>query len=402
MSDEKPVLKIMPLPGTIKISSVATAQPLRQTAVTTQNSCGCAPASDTQESSMHSEPWISGAIDSPAGKIPVIKSALTGLDKWQNFRARVSSFRNSYTVRPGLYALGTPDSESDIFVSANYKMSFDMLRSSLSGINCWVLVLDTKGVNVWCAAGKGTFGTEELLRMLRAASIDKVVSHRRLIVPQLGAPGVNAVEVLRRSGFRVIFGPVRSEDIASFVKGGYKADTEMRRVTFPLKERLVLIPMELNPVLKKIPAAAAAFLIYSGLTPDGIIFSETLTQGGPLLAAAGLSALAGAVFTPAMLPYIPFRSFSVKGWISGMIFIAPLIFFTDLFDGASRFFAPALLIFFPLMSSYIALQFTGATTFTSLSGVKREIKIFLPLYIAAAVIAMALLVLEKISQWSYL
>jgi len=69
-----------------------------------------------------------------------------------------AAFRMSYAISPGLYAVGNPTKESDVFVSANYKLSFDVLRRELKGFNAWILVLDTKGINVWCAAGKGTFG----------------------------------------------------------------------------------------------------------------------------------------------------------------------------------------------------------------------------------------------------
>ena len=74
----------------------------------------------------------------------------------------------NYKVDPGLYALGAPDADSPVLVSANFKMSFDLLREALPGRNAWILVLDTDGINVWCAAGKGTFGTEELAGMDRS------------------------------------------------------------------------------------------------------------------------------------------------------------------------------------------------------------------------------------------
>ena len=74
-----------------------------------------------------------------------------------------------YRVEPGLYAVGSPTADSPVLVSANYKMSFDRLRSALPGVDAWILVLDTKGINVWCAAGKGTFGTDELVRRIEAA-----------------------------------------------------------------------------------------------------------------------------------------------------------------------------------------------------------------------------------------
>jgi len=62
----------------------------------------------------------------------------------------------------GLYAIGNPVPDAPVFVSANYTLSFDALRSALDGIDVLSWFIDTKGINVWCAAGKGTFGTDEL------------------------------------------------------------------------------------------------------------------------------------------------------------------------------------------------------------------------------------------------
>ena len=39
------------------------------------------------------------------------------------------------TVPPGLYALGEPGRDSDVLVTANYKLSFDMLRRALHGLD---------------------------------------------------------------------------------------------------------------------------------------------------------------------------------------------------------------------------------------------------------------------------
>jgi CO dehydrogenase/acetyl-CoA synthase gamma subunit (corrinoid Fe-S protein) len=84
---------------------------------------------------------------------------LSGKDRMGRFRSRVSGFRMYYRVDPGLYAVGSPNTDSPVLVSANYKLSFNTLRSNLDGLDAYILVLDTKGINVWCAAGKGTFGT---------------------------------------------------------------------------------------------------------------------------------------------------------------------------------------------------------------------------------------------------
>ena len=149
--------------------------------------------------------WIKGQIETPVGKVSVVHTELSSADKFGTWKARWGIGRMKYRIEPGLYAVGNPSDNSPVFVSANYKMSFDSLRKSLSGIDGWIMVIDTKGINVWCAAGKGTFGTDEIASRIAICGLDKVVSHRRIILPQLGAPGVSAHKVKEKSGFTVTY-----------------------------------------------------------------------------------------------------------------------------------------------------------------------------------------------------
>ena len=155
-----------------------------------------------------------------------------------------------YVVEPGLYALGRPGRRSPVLVTANYKLSFDSLRGALPGRDAWILVLDTKGINVWCAAGKGTFGTKELVGRIGSSGLPGIVSHRNLVLPQLSAPGVAAHQVRELTGFRVLYGPIRSVDLPAFLDNELRATQEMRTKTFTMMERVVLIPMELIGALK--------------------------------------------------------------------------------------------------------------------------------------------------------
>ena len=112
-------------------------------------------------------------------------SEITFSNRFDHFLARWGVNRMGHIVEPGLYLLGNPAPDSDVFVSANYRLSFDALRSALAGRDAYILVLDTKGINVWCAAGKGTFGTDELVRRIGSTGLPGIVSHRKLILPQL-------------------------------------------------------------------------------------------------------------------------------------------------------------------------------------------------------------------------
>ena len=340
--------------------------------------------------------WTTGTIVTPAGPVFRVSTTLTRADKWGNFKCRVSSFRDRYSVSPGLYAVGEPGMASDVFVSANYKFSFDMLRRELSGMNAWILVLDTKGINVWCAAGKGTFGTAELIERITATRLNIVAGKGRLVLPQLGAPGVNAGEVRKATGFKVCYGPVRAADIPFYVAAGYKASGEMREAGFGFMDRIVLSPMEIIPAMKRYPLFALIILTVFGLDPRGIIFRNAVSGGLPFLALGLASVLAGAFLVPVLLPFIPFKSFAAKGWLAGAVVILPGIV---ALSPMSRTLIWAACIFFPMASSYIALQFTGSTTFTCISGVKKELKAALPVYITSAAVSVVLLLAYKLMEW---
>jgi hypothetical protein len=233
-------------------------------------------------------------------------------------------------------------------------------------------VLDTKGINVWCAAGKGTFGTEELINRIVKTKLSQVVKHTTLILPQLGAPGISAHEVTRHTGFKVVYGPIRAKDIKSFINSGMKATDEMRTVKFGFYDRLILTPVELVGTFK------ISLMIF------GILFLLNVVGMGPFgfvdfYAYAG-ALIAGCVLTPILLPWIPGRAFAWKGWLLGFLWAIAV----NLLNGwpqtpsYSLLKAIGYLLVLPSVSSFYAMNFTGASTFTSFSGVLKEMKIALP------------------------
>lgn len=337
-------------------------------------------------------------VRTPPAPVSSVTAKWTWADRWGAVKSRISAFRMQYRINPGLYAVGNPGKTSDVFVSANYKLSFDHLRRALQGRKAWILVLDTKGINVWCAAGKGTFGTEELIRRIRAVGLDKVVEHRRVIVPQLGAVGVAAHVVKKETGFRVAFGPVAAKDIPVYIDAGYRATREMRKIRFSVMDRLVLTPMELNPAMKKFPYFLVGVFLLFGLQREGVLFRPAWSGGISFVILGLVSVLAGTVLTPILLPYLPTPSFGIKGWVTGLIATVATFFVEGLPVQSILLFLTALILF-PAASSYLALNFTGSTPYTGMSGVEKELKRALPLYLAALVLSALLLILYKVKTW---
>jgi len=316
--------------------------------------------------------------------VPQVATTLSGRDHLGTIGARSGFARNNYTITPGLYCIGEADKNAPVLVTANYKLTFDALRRELVGQNLWLLVIDTRGINVWCAGGKGTFSAEEIAYQVKRAQLDLVVDHRQLQLPQLSANGVALHDLKNLCGFRGRFGPILASDIPEWLRTGETSE-QMRTVTFTLRERAVLIPLEICLIWKKLGIATLIFFLLSGISPA--IFSTDLAlDRGSLLFLATLAAiLAGAVATPLFLPWLPFRQFWLKGAVMGSV--SALLLFAGLFQGKGSEMI-ALFFWISGCSSFMAMNFTGSTPFTSLSGVAKEMRHGLAFQMGSTVLAL--------------
>jgi hypothetical protein len=319
--------------------------------------------------------------------VPQVATALTREDVVGRWQMRWGIGRLRYRIAAGLYAVGTPGADSPVLVTANYKLTFDALRRQLGSLDAWLLVLDTKGINVWCAAGKGTFGTDELVRRIGESGLDKIVGHRTLIVPQLGAVGVAAHKVTRETGFRVVYGPVRAADLKAFLAAGMAATPAMRRVTFSTPERLILTPVELTGNLKTALWLLPLLWLLGGFGPGIFSLHAALARGDAVVAAALAALVTGAVLAPTLLPWLPGRAFAAKGAALGgaVALLAILLAWGRL--GSLN--ALALLLALPAAASYLTMKFTGSTPYTSPSGVEKEMRRAIPLQALALMVAAA-------------
>ncbi len=356
---------------------------------TMNNVSGCCGQTLSAGSETESMPWIIGEIETATRSIPRVNTKLTLEDEIGSWKARWGIRRMNYKIQPGLYGVGSPNADSPVVVSANYKMSFDRLRCELKGLDLWILVLDTRGINVWCAAGKGTFGTEEVVNRIAQVELSKIVNHRTLVLPQLGAPGVSAHKVLKQSGFKVVYGPVRATDVPAFLQAGLKATDEMREVRFDLSDRLVLTPVEVVSTIKPALILLAVLLVMNIILGKGgsasNIIAYTAFDFIPFLGAI----LTGTVIVPLLLPYIPGRAFAWKGWLMGLVWAGTYIWLLTSSATWSQVLFYCLTL--PPIASYLAMNFTGSSTYTSFSGVAKEMKLAVPLQLVSVVGGIVLL-----------
>jgi len=347
--------------------------------------CSC--GGPTKEITKFKSFCTAGHIDTPAGRILIVPSELCITDVIGNLLVRFGMNRMNHAVKPGLYAVGKPDKKSPVLVSANYKMSFDALRKELKGIDAWILVLDTKGVNVWCAAGKGTFGSLELVKRAMLVKLDEVVSHRNLIVPQLGAPGIAAHIVKKYAKYKVIYGPIEAKDINAFLDNGMKADEKQRTVEFGLFKRLEVTGIEFVTALQIFLGVSAVAVLAAGFTKTGFSIPAGVASASYFIAAMFITVLSATVISAALLPVLPGRMFSVKGAITGLVCSGIFVLLVPTLTPLTK---AAIVLLSSAISSFVFMNYTGTSTFTSLTGVRKEIAVSVPVMIVAAIAGLAL------------
>jgi hypothetical protein len=324
--------------------------------------------------------------DAACGPVPRVKTKLDATDHLGTLIARLGVNRDQYKIAPGLYGVGHPDQDSPVLVTANYKLTFDTLRRELSDLDTWILVLDTRGVNVWCAAGKALFSTREVVERVKKTRLNEIVNHNKLVLPQLAATGISAHQVKKACGFEVTWGPVRAADIRRFIAAGNRTDRTMRQVTFSLWERTVLIPVELSQLPKPTFWVLAAIFFLSGIDTQVFSPGAALYRGLMALTAYAGGVLAGAVAAPILLPWLPGRAFALKGALSGGV--VGLVVVLLLKNSLIWMETMALMFITMSISSYLAMNFTGSTPFTSPSGVEKEMRAAIPVQAGAVLVAL--------------
>jgi acetyl-CoA decarbonylase/synthase complex subunit gamma len=167
-----------------------------------------------------------------------------------------------------------------------------------------------------------------------------------------------------------------------------KATDEMRQVQFSLYDRLVLTPVEFVNSMKYLLVAIVVFFLLSGLNPKG--FSRELMFQNGLASTVILFAayLAGTIAGPLLLPWIPGRSFAFKGTFLGLLVTA--ILWNLAWTGNWANTLAWLLLVLPICS-YLVMNFTGSSTYTSLSGVRKEMRVAVPLQIISAFVGIVFL-----------
>lgn len=240
---------------------------------------------------------------------PSIRTLL--IDLWSLFLRIIPPYPK---VHPRLYAVGSPDGDSPLLVTGNFELTVRRLLRAIDGrVDAWLLVVDSAGINVWCAAGGGFLTAEKVIGGLRASGAERVVRHHALILPQLCANGVDGWKIREATGWGVHWGPVKARDLPAYLESGRKKTDAMRWVTFPLKDRLEMVTVTLG------------FYALFILIPIAIFWRSVFWP-------ATLSMLGISYFYAVLMPWLPGSDGRAKSLPLALIAWIGLMAFTLLFD----------------------------------------------------------------------
>jgi len=142
-----------------------------------------------------------------------------------------------FPCKPGLVKIGNPNRYSPVFLTCNYHLTIERVKRALRGTDCYLLIANSRGINVWCAATGGYFTNHEVISILKTSGIEKLISHKKVILPQLAASSIESKTIQKKTGWEVIWGPVYAKDIPFFINNNFQKTLPMREVKFPWSQR---------------------------------------------------------------------------------------------------------------------------------------------------------------------
>ncbi len=293
----------------------------------------------------------------------------TILDYFKVLISWILSYRRTFSIEPGLYFTGKEyDMNTPMIVTCNYHMTVFLVWRKMRRIPVRVLVIDTKGINVWCSAGKGQFNAQEILKQLAKYPKEILTNEAKLqlILPKLSLSGVKLSD-LRPYDIDPIIGPIYLEELPAFLtKRPFKNSIDSH-YKFDLRDRLfTLIPTFIQ------------FTVYLGIGAIVLLAIHLWLNTGIWWQVIPIGLTITTIYI-LMFPWLPTKSFAKKGislfFILSALFVAILnhygihrvldwVFYVSFTVGASLFFS---------------LYYTGNSGVSNYSEVRRETIIYLPI-----------------------
>ncbi|MFX1314730.1 MAG: HgcAB-like fusion protein [Promethearchaeota archaeon] len=253
-----------------------------------------------------------------------------------------------FSIEPALKKVGNPNQNSPVFITSNFNLTVKRVLKSIKGLDCYLLIAPSNGINVWCGACGGDFTTDSVISIIKTSRINELVSHRTLILPQLSAPGIDPLVLKEKVSWNAKFGPVYAKDIPIYIKSNLIKTQKQTNVNFPIWRRLEMANLYFFSLLLLISTFYWIFSIFISyldlsLYLDSILILIVVINGSLLV-----------------LPSIKTETGKIKVWIYES-FILIIIIIVNLFLVRNLFYLIWNIILSILFTFVMAEDFHGLT-----------------------------------------
>ena len=220
-----------------------------------------------------------------------------------------------HRAETGLLPIGNPHENSPVILTGNYTETVRRIRKVLKDENVWVLVANSKGINVWCAAGGGHFTHHDVISAIVTSGAEERIENHTIILPQLGATGIERQKITDATGWKTVWGPARIEDLPAFLRQNHLATPSQRFMRFPLWERMEMATMW------GIPMIILGFLFFAllGGWHVGLAVSAEAT-----IISYGIFSFLPKLKVTGWAKWISFAAFALIGVFAGWLFLYSL------------------------------------------------------------------------------
>jgi ubiquinone/menaquinone biosynthesis C-methylase UbiE len=310
------------------------------------------------------------------------------------FRCLLTGQIDHIPIEPGIYRSGNPDKNSPIIATSNYIYTYIKVMRALKGIDAWVLCVDSRGINVWCAARGGNFGVRELLEAVKATNIEELTNTRTIILPQLSAGGVDSRVLPQNSQefpFKIKYGPVWAKNLPEYLETQPARKPEKMKIAkFSLKHRMRAGLTHLTFLLRKVFLwpLLGLLLVAFGLNTFSPLNISYINIGEIIIWIGFTNLIIAGLF-----PIVNFtRKFLIKGLSFGILNVILLGSLTWIFYNSIvtiLFFSP----FFLWLGFFCTMSFSGYTFATNPGEIQEEYPIFRDINLVLLVVSVILLLI---------
>ena len=126
--------------------------------------------------------------------------------------------RATPSIKPGIYQFGRPNERSPVILTTNYTLTYYILAKDIreSGVDCYLLVVDTEGLSVENALAAKRIDGEKIARAIAEQSLGEKVKHRKLVIP--GRLAKLKGEAEDSTGWEILVGPIHSKELGSYIR----------------------------------------------------------------------------------------------------------------------------------------------------------------------------------------